>query len=98
MTSRDETRQSENPKPDTTNKLVAGGLLFVLGLYYLNIIIQSPRKWFHIAFLAILVFATVQIYNFYLSQIEMEEQMAKIRASLNEMNEQPVKNASDLTI
>ena len=88
--------QSEKPrsegslKPETTFKLVAGGVLLVLGLYYLKIFIHSPRKWFHIACLAILVFAVVQIYNFYLSQVEMEEQMSKIRVSLTKMNDQPV--------
>jgi hypothetical protein len=91
-------RSEVSMKPETTFKLVAGGISLLLGLYYLNIFIHSPRKWFHIACLAILVFAVVQAYNFYLSQVEMEEQMSKIRVSLQEMNAQPVQDTSQLTV
>ena len=59
-------RSKVSIKPETTFKLVVAGISLLFGLYYLNIFIHSPRKWFHIACLAILVFALVQAYNFYL--------------------------------
>lgn len=54
---------------------IAVACLAICGLYYLQVIINSSEKWFHLLIVAMLAFAGIQVNQYYLNQKEIEAKM-----------------------
>ena len=57
------------------------------GLYYLQVIINSSEKWFHLLIVAMLAFAGIQVNQFYLNQKEIEAKMQIFMQKRNKASE-----------
>jgi hypothetical protein len=48
-------------------KMTVGGVVLVFTMWYLNLMYKSSQRWFHIAWLTMLIYTGYQMYLFFQS-------------------------------
>lgn len=85
MSSKEATFQDVLAENNHTKNTV-GGILFVFSVWYLNLLYNSPQKWFHLSWLALLIYTSKQVYDFFLSQQDIDNEIQKLKDSVNRIN------------
>jgi uncharacterized protein (DUF58 family) len=74
--------QGMTPLEQKQTKIVAAGFGGLFILWYIYLLFTSHQKWFHLAWLAMLVYTVIQVYHFFLSQKEIDSQINALKTQL----------------
>jgi len=85
MNSKEATFQDVLAENNHTRNTV-GGILFVFSVWYLNLLYNSAQKWFHLTWLALFIYTSKQVYDFFLSQQDIDNEIQKLKDSVNKGN------------
>lgn len=74
--------QGMTPLEQKQTQIVAAGLGGLFVLWYIYLLYSSHQKWFHLAWLAMLIYTVIQMYHFFLAQKEIDVQINALKTQL----------------